>query len=719
MNIKPLTYHVSILIMIVILLFITGCSRGNSVLPDEVTDQNLPAISDAGTTGTGSERSLLGIWQMEFDVESMTAKVEPIRSAEFHFNVVSYIDPPTVHFRSWNPVDKIIDVDVDIHNTSIVTAYDVRLIIFRDTIGHKLLNPDNYTHLWDIPEGTWSNGFKAYGKSHTNRYFHSQATETENFQIRCPNANFNVKFAIDASWPLNCSEPYLMNNFTQGKLPGYAGASAVISIDIYDWQNDVESVRIQCGLITGQTDVYFNPGSGLTWHLNLINNTGAPEGDYLALIAAGSANTDDQLIDLVTIHVSKPDEGFARSWDSHLRDVYDDGKKIAINSNNETYVAGIYQFWFLDQAWGDFFISKFSRQGDRNWLHSIDCTGSLGVTGIAIDNQERVVFTAYRSPVTDPYTYTQYLYVYNPDGEIYLSRSWSGNANCIIIKGVRIDENGNSKLFGYSEGLVDFDPDPIATDYYDSYRNDGIVITLDNQFNYVSTYTWKMDGFISDLSFDSSDNLLLCGGFRGDYDFDPSDEAYWLHSNGEYDCFLIKLDSTMDFLWGRSWGGSSNDVAYTCAVDEFADIYVGGYFQETVDFNPDPREVEEREAISYRDGFYSKFDNSGDFQWVGTHSASFNESVTQIVPDSDESVYLVCESQISFLQKITLDNEFQWKREWNFNVRNISITSNYLCLTGGFQGTQDFDPGPGEYFLTSGEASDAYMMKLLPNGYWE
>ena len=191
---KPQAYHFSISIVTFILLFITGCSRGNSVLPDEITDQNLPAVSDAGASGTGSERSLLGVWEATFDVDTMTAKVEPVRSAEFHFNVVSYIDPPTVHFRSWNPVDKIIDVDVDIHNTSIVTAYDVRLIILNDAIGHKLLNPDNLTHLWDIPEGTWANGFKAYGKDHANRYFHSQATETENFQIRCPNANFNVKF---------------------------------------------------------------------------------------------------------------------------------------------------------------------------------------------------------------------------------------------------------------------------------------------------------------------------------------------------------------------------------------------------------------------------------------------------------------------------------------------------------------------------------------------
>jgi hypothetical protein len=59
MIIKSPTYRSSILIAIVFLLFIMGCSKGNSVLPDEVSDQNLPAVSDAGQSCRGTAPDLL------------------------------------------------------------------------------------------------------------------------------------------------------------------------------------------------------------------------------------------------------------------------------------------------------------------------------------------------------------------------------------------------------------------------------------------------------------------------------------------------------------------------------------------------------------------------------------------------------------------------------------------------------------------------------------
>ena len=285
----------SMLILLTIVLSISvsaiimGCSRGSStIIPDDATYDSLPAISDAGQIGTGNERQMQGMWQMDeewiltelhnsnwnvnqvqndnligqsvpieligcrpqaqpldFEVIQKAGVLVGERTADLHLNVRPFISSPRIYIHSWNPSTETLDLDVEIYNNSIYIGHDIRLIIFRDTIGHKLLNPDNYTHLWDIPEGTYSNGFKAYAKDNPNRILHAGEWKTERLQILCPGGNFSIKFAIDASWPSNCEEPYMMNNFTQGMLQAYQGATSDITVDVYDWQDNVDSVRIQ------------------------------------------------------------------------------------------------------------------------------------------------------------------------------------------------------------------------------------------------------------------------------------------------------------------------------------------------------------------------------------------------------------------------------------------------------------------------------------------
>jgi hypothetical protein len=214
-----MNYHNPKLVLLAFILLIPlattmmGCSRGSStIIPDDSTYDSLPAVTDAGQAGMCSDRQMQGMWETSFDlvdVDNLVGKSVPIeligcrpqaqpldsevtnmagvlvgeRTADLHLNVRPFIATPLVYIRSWNPSTQTLDLDVFIRNTSIYNGYDIRLIIFRDTIGHKLLNPDNYTHLWDIPEGTWSNGFIAYAKDNANRILHAGEWKTERLKI--------------------------------------------------------------------------------------------------------------------------------------------------------------------------------------------------------------------------------------------------------------------------------------------------------------------------------------------------------------------------------------------------------------------------------------------------------------------------------------------------------------------------------------------------------
>jgi hypothetical protein len=747
MNFKTFIY--SFLLILILVPISSGCSRENPVSPDSVKDNSLPLVSEAGQSGAASERSLLGVWEATFDVNSMTAKVEPVRSADFHLNILPYIQRPTIYVRSWNPSTETVDVDVSIYNSSVYIGYDVRLIILNDTIGHKLLNPDNYTHLWDIPEGTWANGFKAYGKDHANRYFHSQAAETENFQIRCPGANFAVKFAIDASWPLNCSEPYLMNNFTQEKLPGYAGASATISIDVYDWQNDVESVRIQCSAITGQTDTYFPHSSGLTWHLNLQNNTGAPEGDYLALIAAGSANTGDQLIELVTIHVSNPDDGYAFNWGGN--EGFVSAEHIAIDDEGSIYIFGEYTntidvdpdpniendtFCITDpeQPTSCAYLEKFDRQGSFEWFREF---GDMHDLEAMIIDQRQFVILLYVTYLDYPPRAEGVLRIVDPLGNDISSAKWGGIEDTAFVSDVCLDNENNFIIAGNFSGTIDFNPSTSETDYRNSVNGSAFVTKLNANLDYSWANTFEVgdDGSPKAIDTTSMNSIYCCGWISGGCDLNPGSAVDYHVSLGNEDAFLSKFTADGDYLWGTTWGGLDDDHAMSCTDVVTDNVLIAGVFQNEVDFNPDPNEIEIRSAIWADDAYVSIFSPDGNFLNVMTIGSMNEEEITQIIADGNDCYYIFGQSGIAdfdpgpddvtgfgrFIAKYTIDLDYQWVRFWDYDLYINGMvldqdSNSYFC--GKLYGDIDLDPGPAEFIIYKDYGS-ACVSRMRSTGYWE
>jgi Leucine-rich repeat (LRR) protein len=200
----------------------------------------------------------------------------------------------------------IVDVGINIVNPYPIDGRDVRLIIYNDAIGHKLVNSDSWTDLYDIPAGLPINPFKAYAKDDPNREFAGLAEHTENLQIYLPGGNPYVAYAVDASFPGNCAEPYSMENFTQAYLFDNASSTANLSVSVYDWQDDANEVSLYCPWITGVDFVPFNETDPDTWESVLINNVGVPTGEYPGYMVAWSLDSGAQaLYDEVKITVTE------------------------------------------------------------------------------------------------------------------------------------------------------------------------------------------------------------------------------------------------------------------------------------------------------------------------------------------------------------------------------------------------------------------------------
>src|SRR5262245_21645591 len=88
------------------------------------------------------------------------------------------------------------------------------------------------------------------------------------------------------------------------------------------------------------------------------------------------------------------------------------------------------------------------------------------------------------------------------------------------------------------------------------------------------------------IAIDSSGNVYTTGIFSSTADFDPCPGFFNLVSNGQTDIFILKLDSSGNFVWAKQIGGATYDAGESLAIDSIGNVYITGAFSGTVDFDP-------------------------------------------------------------------------------------------------------------------------------------
>ena len=159
---------------------------------------------------------------------------------------------------------------------------------------------------------------------------------------------------------------------------------------------------------------------------------------------------------------------------------------------------------------------------------------------------------------------------------------------------------------------------------------------------------------------DAQGNVYSTGYFLGTVDFDPGVGVYPMSSNGQQDIFISKLDGNGNFVWAKHIGGAGNDMCNAITLDMAGNIYLTGFFRNTVDFNPGAGTAYlNTYASASQDIFICKLDTSGNFLWAKSFGGSgYYDSIGNMYPavsvaygiQTDELGYVYCAG--SFLGSI-------------------------------------------------------------------
>jgi len=142
------------------------------------------------------------------------------------------------------------------------------------------------------------------------------------------------------------------------------------------------------------------------------------------------------------------------------------------------------------------------------------------------------------------------------------------------------------------------------------------------------------------VTVDVNGNVYVTGSFASDsIDFNRGGSGGILTAVGNYDVFLAKYDAAGNFLWAKTMGGSRTDYGQGIAVDDSGNVYVTGYFTDSVNFNPGGSGGM-LTAVVARDVFLAKYDTGGNYLWAKSMGGGGNDQSQGVAVDGSGNVFV-------------------------------------------------------------------------------
>jgi hypothetical protein len=318
-----------------------------------------------------------------------------------------------------------------------------------------------------------------------------------------------------------------------------------------------------------------------------------------------------------------------------------------------------------------------------------------------------------------------------------------GSPSQEIAYAVASDNVGSAITVGTFTLTVDLDPGPGDATVTSNGSSDVFIQKLDAEGNFLWGRSFGGTGadWGRGVAVDAQNNIVITGRVGGTVDLDPGPGTdVVVTPNTASAVYVIKLNAQGDYLWGRVFGGNSNDAGNDVAVDALGNIITVGLIGGLADLDPGPAVVQAG-GNGQQDVFIQKLDANGLFVWGHAVGGTANDLANGVALDGAGNLFVTGEfrntvdfdpgpgvvqrtsggAEDIFLMKLDAGGVFQWAHGFGAagseRARSVAVgPDGGPVFTGRITSVTDFDPGPGVFTLPGSNFEDAFLCKLDGSG---
>jgi hypothetical protein len=343
-------------------------------------------------------------------------------------------------------------------------------------------------------------------------------------------------------------------------------------------------------------------------------------------------------------------------------------KQIIADDNDNIYITGNYtgSADFGDENINsegaqDAFLAKYDTDGNCIWVVSAGSRNADYGHNMATDNEGNIVLIGifqktidFGNSISLTATAFQETFVsmYDSDGVCQWASQIEGDifdfssGNSVEISGNSIVVSGNYAGLADFGNSIELNAESNLDVFIAEYNKDGVCQWAKR----IGGSDFSDFTYAYDMVSDDNSNIYIAGFFQGNIEID---ESTTYTSNGNEDIFLLKYDSSGDFIWGNTYGSTGYDAALSIALGDY--IYLAGSFSNSVEFDAET-------TLSSNGGddvFIALFDFEGLFYGAYSAGSTQKDIIYDIVSDENNLGYITggYSDEIVFGDALTLYNQ--------------------------------------------------------------
>lgn len=254
---------------------------------------------------------------------------------------------------------------------------------------------------------------------------------------------------------------------------------------------------------------------------------------------------------------------------------------------------------------------------------------------------------------------------YSRDGELVWFVHFESISDYAHVKDIELDASGRLIVLGEFEGSMRVINETEEVHTTEVMSATSFICEFDTDGEFASLKALDL-GVVRGFTIDAENNRYVYGYFLDTYTFESGVEL----TAALYDGFVLKLNSDNTLLWVKQFAATEFCRIHKVEVNADNELVVLGLFRSEVDCNPSAAEEIFSTTSANSDMFVVKLDYDGEFIWSGQLTGWGELNMGDLAVDELNNIYIV----------------------------------------GAFYNTADFDPGVGEFNMTS-SGTGAFVCK--------